>query len=246
MISRAKSKFIKSLQVKKYRKQEQSFVVEGRKSVMELFTSDFEIVTLVAMAEFLREHESKIPSGIEVLTASEKDMKGLGEFQTNDSCLAVVRMKPNVPLTIRKDEFVLVLEDIRDPGNLGTMIRTADWYGVSKIIASNDCADFYNSKVLHASMGSFTRVGVYYTDLVSYLKDFRFPVFGTFLKGENVHEADFGEGGLLVIGNEGRGISPEIEPYIKRRITIPKYGKAESLNAALATGIVLDNIMRGP
>lgn len=233
------------MQVKKYRKQEQCFVVEGRKSVLELFTSDYEIVTLVVMAEFLREHGSKIPPGIEVLTASEKDMKGLGEFQSNDSCLAVARMKPNMPFTIRQDEFVLVLENIRDPGNLGTMIRTADWYGVSKIVASNECADFYNSKVLHASMGSFTRLRVFYTDLASYLKDSRVPVFGTFLKGENVHEADFGKGGLLVIGNEGRGISPEIEPYITKRITIPKYGRAESLNAALATGIMLDNIRRG-
>jgi TrmH family RNA methyltransferase len=88
-------------------------------------------------------------------------------------------------------------------------------------------------------------VSVYYSDLVSYLEDSRVPIFGTFLKGENVHEADFGEGGLLVIGNEGKGISPDIEPYITRRITIPKYGKAESLNAALATGIVLDNMRRG-
>jgi len=244
MISKAKSKFIKSLQIKKYRKQEQCFVVEGGKSVLELLNSDFEIVTVVALDEFLQEHGERIPSGTEVINASAGDLKGLGEFQSNDAGLAVARVKPNKTLGIEENEFALVLDDIRDPGNLGTIIRTADWFGISKVIASNESADFYNTKVLNASMGSFTRVKIYYTDLITYLGETDKPLFGTFLKGESVHECNFGSGGLIVIGNEAQGISSEVERFVTKRITIPGFGKAESLNAAIATGIVLDNLRR--
>ncbi len=243
MISRAKSKFIKSLQVKKYRKQEQCFVVEGKKSILELAESDFEIVMVVALEEFLREYSEKIDEA-ELVTATVSDLKGLGDFQSNDTGLAVARIKPNLPFSVGINEFVLVLDDIRDPGNLGTIVRTADWYGINKIIASNESADIYNTKVLNATMGSFTRVNTYYTDLVPYLTETKLPVIGTFLDGENVHEVNFGHGGLIVIGNEANGISSAIEKLVTKRITIPRFGKAESLNAAVATSIVLDNLRR--
>ncbi|MFM7487408.1 MAG: RNA methyltransferase, partial [Cytophagales bacterium] len=142
------------------------------------------------------------------------------------------------------DEFALVLDDIRDPGNLGTIIRTADWYGIKKIIASEETADFYNPKVIHATMGSFCRVQIFYTSLLQYLSDASQPVYGAFLDGDNVHDIDFSKSGLLVIGNEAQGISKVVENKVTQRITIPKRGGAESLNASVATAILLDNVFR--
>jgi len=244
MISKAKSKFIKSLQIKKYRKQEQCFVVEGRKSILELFNSDFEARMIVATEEFMDQYRDRVPDAAEKITVKPDELKGLGEFQSNEAGLAVAKIKPNTPIVVEPAEFALVLDDIRDPGNLGTIVRTADWYGIHKIIASPECADIYNSKVITATMGSFTRVKIFYTDLATFLHRSALPAFGTFLSGENIHSIDFGVGGLIVIGNEAQGISEAVEQYVIRRITIPRFGDAESLNAAIATSIVLDNLRR--
>ena len=237
MLSKAKIKFIKSLQIKKYRKQEQSFIVEGAKSVRELLNSDFEVVTLVGTTGFLSTVKPK--NHIEIIEASEKEMDGLGEFQSNDAALAVARTKPNEYFSVNPDEFALLLDDIRDPGNLGTIIRTADWFGVTKIIASAETADFYNQKVISATMGSFTRVKIFYTPLADYLQSSRLPVFGTYLQGANIHDVHFGSGGLILIGNESRGVQPDLAKFVTQKITIPKSGQAESLNAAIASGIIL-------
>jgi RNA methyltransferase, TrmH family len=239
MISKAAIKFIKSLQIKKYRKQEQCFIVEGAKSVHELLNSNFEVTRVFGTADFL----SSL-SGIhaEVIEVTAKDLEGLGEFQTNDAALAIARMKPNRSFVVAQDEFAIVLDDIRDPGNLGTIIRTADWYGINKIIASEETADFYNTKVINASMGSFTRTDIFYTSLETYLQNCDHKILGAFLNGEDVHHYNFGKGALVVIGNEARGISPSVEKLITGRITIPRYGQAESLNAAIATAIICDNI----
>lgn len=243
MLSKAKIKFVKSLQIKKYRKQEQCFVVEGAKSVMELPSSEFEVVLLLVTKEFREQH--RLPQAGEVIEVTAKELAGIGEFQTNDSALAVVRMRALNHLEIGEDEFALVLDDMKDPGNLGTIIRTADWFGITKIIASEETADFYNPKVIAATMGSFTRCKILYTDLVEYVKHKRnLRIFGAFLDGKDVHEVKFGTGGLVVIGNESRGISNELAPYVTHRITIPRYGMAESLNAAMATGIICDNLRR--
>lgn len=244
MLSKAKIKFVKSLQLKKYRKQEQCFVVEGLKSVRELLSSDFEIVTLLVTKEF--REKNRLPSSAEIIEVTEKELESLGEFQSNDSALAVAKMRTLNDLDIKRDEFALVLDDIRDPGNLGTIIRTADWYGITKIIASEETADFYNPKVIASTMGSFTRCQILYTDLIAYLKSKNGrSVFGAFLDGKDVHEVNFGSEGFIVIGNESRGISDELANFITNRITIPRYGNAESLNAAMATGIICDNLRRG-
>jgi TrmH family RNA methyltransferase len=242
MLSKANIKFIKSLQVKKYRKQEQCFVVEGAKSVQELLTSDFEVVSLYATAQFLAAQSTYLPPHVEEV--SERELEGLGEFQTNNAALAVAKLKANQPLSIKEGEFVLILDDIRDPGNLGTIIRTADWYGVNQIIASLETSDFYNSKVITSTMGSFTRVEIFYTDLAEYLQSVNSKVYGAYLDGVNVHETDFSNGGHVIIGNESRGISAELEKFITDKITIPRFGKAESLNAAIATAVICDNIRR--
>ena len=243
MLSKADIRYIKSLQVKKYRKQEQCFIVEGAKSVQELLRSDFHTVMLLATPEFLATTESG--AGYRIEEVNEKALEGLGDFQTSTSAVAVAKMKPNNPLTISQDEYVLLLDDIRDPGNLGTIIRTADWYGITKIVASSETADFYNPKVINSTMGSFTRTSIYYTDLADFLNSAKgHAVYGAYLEGQTIYETKFASGGIIVIGNESRGISEKLEGFISQKITIPRFGNAESLNAAIATAVILDNVRR--
>ena len=242
MLSKVTIKFIKSLQVKKYRKQEQCFLIEGAKSVEELLASDFEVVKLLGTADFL--YGRKLPPRLDVVEVPESTLEGLGEFQTNRSALAIARLKPNTPLFASAFEYGIVLDDIGDPGNLGTIIRTADWYGIQKIIASPATADFYNPKVVSATMGSFTRVQVFYSDLADYFSKNTLPVYGAYLDGEDVHQVPFGSGGLILIGSESHGISSALSNFVTDKITIPNYGKAESLNAAIATAVICDNVRR--
>jgi len=244
MVSKSKIKFIKSLQVKKYRKEEQSFVVEGAKSVEELLHSGFVVVWIAATEDFLfKNKETLAKRKIEVITATENELSQMGSFQTNEAAIAIAKMKGNGVRDL-KDEFCLVLDDLRDPGNIGTIIRTADWYGITNIIASEETADFYNPKTINATMGSFCRVNVFYTDLSEFLATNKLPVFGAFIDGEDVHRVNFGKRGLLVIGNESNGISSAVAKFVQHRITIPRVGGAESLNAGIATGIILDNIYK--
>jgi TrmH family RNA methyltransferase len=242
MLSKAKIKFVKSLQIKKYRKQEQLFVVEGAKGVTELLRGSFDVTMVIGTPDYLATINPSITT--EVFEASGDELEALGEFQSNETVLAIARMKPNLPLSIDRGEFALVLDDIRDPGNLGTIIRTADWYGIKKIIASPETTDCYNAKVITATMGSFTRVSLFYTSLETYLSENSFRVFGAYLEGTDVHTMTFGEGGLVLIGNEAHGISESLQAFVTDKITIPKYGQAESLNAAIATAIICDNIRR--
>jgi len=245
MVSKAKIKFIKSLQVKKYRKQEQSFVVEGAKSVVELLQSDYEVTWLAGSESFFEQHQQQLllSKKFEIERVSIKELEQLSSFQTNDAAVAIAKMKMNV-LPNLENEFCLVLDDLRDPGNVGTIIRTADWYGIKTIIASEETADFYNAKTISATMGSFCRVNIFYANLIDFFQKNKLPVFGAFMNGNNVHQTDFGKNGLIVIGNESNGISEEVAKFINHRITIPRIGKAESLNAGIATAIILDNIFR--
>lgn len=246
MISRAKIKWVKSLQLKKYRIEEQSFVVQGLKSVQELLDSNFQIELIAGTTGIMQnlEFSSEEKRG-EWISVSAKELDLMGTFQTNDSVLAVAKMKENLPMLPSSNEFVLALDDIRDPGNLGTIVRTADWFGISKIVASASTTDIYNPKTISATMGSFCRVGVTYTDLPAYLSKCSIPVFGAFLEGANVHSENFGAGGILVIGNESNGISESVKKWVTQKVFIPGFGKAESLNAAIAAGIILDNVFRG-
>lgn len=233
------------MQLKKYRKQEQCFVVEGEKSVREVLQSDFDVLQVFVTPEFYQGNHGILKTvNAEVIEVKPTELAGLGDYTTNDAALAIVRMKPNYKPTLGSNEFILMLDDLRDPGNFGTIIRTADWYGIHTIIASEETADVYNSKVIQSSMGSFTRVTVFYTNLEAYLAENTLPVFGAFLDGENVHTIAYGKGGIIVIGNESNGISKAVEKFITRRITIPKYGGAESLNAAIATAVICDTIRR--
>jgi TrmH family RNA methyltransferase len=168
----------------------------------------------------------------------------VGSVETNNAALAVVFMKEDRPPGMPLTDFIVVLDDIRDPGNLGTIIRTADWYGVRHIVASPETVDFYNPKVISSSMGSFLRTGVSYTALPEFLSKISVPIYGALLKGESVHRTKFEKAGALVIGNESNGISSEVEKLVTHPVTIPKFGGAESLNASTATAVILDNIRR--
>jgi RNA methyltransferase, TrmH family len=245
MLSKARIKFIKSLQLKKYRKQEQCFTVEGEKSVLEVLNSTLHVRELYATTGFLERQRSAVGrfEG-NVIPVAEKELSSLGDYASNNAALAIVSIPENAPPAPRADQFTIMLDDVRDPGNLGTIIRTADWYGITTIIASEETADVYNSKVIQASMGSFIRTRVYYANLMEFLTGNTLPVYGTFLNGENAHTIDYGSGGIVVVGNEANGISKDVEKFITRRVTIPRYGNAESLNAAIATSVILDNIRR--
>jgi TrmH family RNA methyltransferase len=246
MISTKWLKLIKSLQVKKYRKIHQAFLVEGAKSVQELIQSDFEVMAVFATQTFYQEHIRLFQNqSFEHQVVKEDELAKIGSFQSNNACLAVAKAKLNEAVTFNSDEFGLVLDGIQDPGNVGTIVRIADWYGINKVICSDDTADIYNPKVISASMGSFTRVQTYYCDLVEYLKNQKsMPVYGAFLEGQNVHGYPFAPAGLVVMGNESQGIREPLQKFIRHKIHIPRYGGAESLNVGIATAIICDNLRR--
>ncbi|MCL6258177.1 RNA methyltransferase [Aquiflexum sp. TKW24L] len=245
MLSKNTLKFIKSLQQKKIRKQEQLFFVEGSKNVTELLQSDYEVSQVLFTQQYGKGHAELLKrSNADIFEVSQTTLESVGSFQSNDAALAVAKSKPNTPIEMTSDEWVIALDDVKDPGNLGTIIRIADWYGIQKLLLSEESAEFYNPKVLHASMGSFTRVKVFYTDLKSQFEKAGLPIYGAFLEGESIYESKFGKGGIILMGNESNGISRELESSVTHKITIPRFGKAESLNVAVATAIFCDNIKR--
>ncbi len=244
MISKQQTKYVKSLKLKKYRKKAELFLVEGAKNVIELLASDFEIQDLFVTEKFMLEFPDLPASELEHVICSEKELAGLGTFQTNEYALAVVKMK-SVPFDISNDELVLALDDVSDPGNLGTIIRIADWFGLKTIISGMDSADLYNPKVINASMGSFTRVNVHSMDLEGFFSsNTKHRVYGAMLNGEDVHGIQIDHPAILLLGNESKGISTSLCDFIDKKITIPKIGGAESLNVAVSTAIICDNIFR--
>ncbi|MDN3670999.1 RNA methyltransferase [Echinicola jeungdonensis] len=244
MISKNTLKFIKSLQQKKIRKNERAFFVEGSKNVTELLKSDFEVTHLLFTDKYSLEQAALVDDfkGEKALVQA-KVLESTGAFKSNDSALAVAKMKPNHPFSLDND-LAIALDDVRDPGNLGTIIRIADWYGIKKLILSEQTADFYNPKVLQASMGSFTRVDFFYTSLEKYLSQVNIPVYGAFLEGGNIYQAYLETPGIILMGNESKGISPNLEKWVNQKLTIPRLGNAESLNVAIATAIICDNFRR--
>ncbi|MDZ7897098.1 MAG: RNA methyltransferase [Arcicella sp.] len=245
MITKNQIKYINSLQQKKFRTENQSFVVEGAKSVLELLRSDFETELLFVTDEFFEQHQNLLQAfHIQGFIVNQADLEKAGSYNSNNAALAVVKTKENEELLVGENEFALILDDIRDPGNLGTIIRVADWYGIQKIICSHSTVDFYNPKVISATMGSFTRSRLYYTDLEGFIRNQNANIYGTLLDGDNIHKIKFSNSGYIIIGNEANGISSNIEQLITHKITIPRFGQAESLNAGIATAVVLDNLRR--
>lgn len=235
MLSRSEVKYIQSLYHKKNRDAEDVFIAEGVKIIHEILYSDFKIKKIYALKEWIDKnntHEN-------IIEINETELKKISGFETPNKVLAVVYKKSTKKIPDLKNNITLVLDGIQDPGNLGTIIRTANWFGIKNIIASNDTADVYNAKVIQASMGSFTGLNIFYADVKLFLANNKILVCGAVLNGENISSIQKLNECLLIIGNEGKGIRDDIYPFIQKKISIPKFGNAESLNAAVATGIIL-------
>lgn len=250
MLSKSQIRFITSLKQKKFRKLHGVFVVEGVKSAEEFIDSDYEVLSLFITPDTTTKM-SKIPRKIEFFEITDEELKKISNLTTPQGVLAVVKIptrdesaKPPLYGKAGEKGFTLVLDDVQDPGNLGTIIRTADWFGFSTIICSVGSVDAYNPKTVQASMGSLARVRVLYTDLVDLFEASPLPVFGAVLDGQSIYEVDFGKHGFVLLGNEGQGISPEIQSFIHHPVTIPRRGVAESLNVAISAALFCSELYR--
>lgn len=238
MLSKNEVKYIQSLCQKKQRQQEGLFLVEGVKLVDELLRSDFEVHGVYALAGWMAAH-----AGVKAVEITPDELAKISGQATPNQVLAVVKQKPQPPLEPFAGKLTLALDGIQDPGNLGTIIRIADWFGISQVLAGLDTAEQYNPKVIQSTMGSFLRVRVHYCELASVLAAAGVPVVGALLDGNSLYTADRFKEGIVVIGNESKGIQPALLPYITHPVTIPRIGAAESLNAAVAAGIILSHIV---
>lgn len=245
MISKNKAKFIKSLQLKKYRKAEGAFVVEGGKSVLELLKSGFQIREVYVTPSFFDANEALLKQYADrLLIATEKELESAGSLKSNNAALAVASLPAEQPPAFDKRDFLLALDDVRDPGNLGTIVRIADWYGIYQLLCSEETTDAFAPKVVQACMGSLTRVKVSYGNLKSLISSSGLPVYGAVLNGKSVHEEHFAAQGIILMGNESNGISKELLTLVDHPVTIPGLGGAESLNVAVATAVICDNMRR--
>jgi RNA methyltransferase, TrmH family len=239
-LSKAKQKWIRSLQLKKNRDQEMVFVVEGEKSVLEGLSSYAQHLELLVSIDSF---SSQIPSEFlsKTFTVTTKDLEQISELKTPNKCIAVFK---RLNTSLQLNQLTIVLDGIQDPGNMGTILRLADWFGVKQLVCSKDTVDCYNSKVIQSSMGAIYRIPVHYMDLASYLTNTEQKKYGAMLNGKNYKETDYPKDAILIMGNEGKGVRPEIEALIDFPITIPRFGEAESLNVATATAILLAEIIQ--
>ncbi|MEP7238521.1 MAG: RNA methyltransferase [Ferruginibacter sp.] len=255
MLSKTHTKYIQSLLHKKFRDEMGLFIAEGPKVVMDLLNSrKFVCKEILALDEWINEHIILLSSGNDILITEVKDfeLKKISSLATAHSVLAVFeKRKPKFNIET-SGKITLALDTIQDPGNLGTIIRIADWFGISDIVCSIGSADMYNAKVVQSTMGSLGRVNIIYTDLAEWLKENKKPrpdepfgrakIYSASLEGKDVKTIGKLKEGILIIGNEANGVSNEVMELVEEKITIPKIGDAESLNAAVATGIILSHV----
>ena len=239
MVSKNQIKLINSLQQKKYRKLHNLFIAEGKKVIQELIDANFSLEHLFVTKTdlFDKKHAAS--------HISDSELKKISALTSANDCLAVFKIKEYS--SSANSGLELALDNIKDPGNMGTIIRLCDWFGISKIVCSEETVDIYNPKVVQATMGSLARVQVVYTNLAAYLKATDLEIFGTFMEGENIYKKVVPDSGILVMGNEANGISSEIENLITQKIAIPRFGnlqQTESLNVATATAIFLSEFKR--
>lgn len=249
MVSKTTIKFIKSLKQKKFRIQHGCFSVEGPKMVDELLQSDFRVRNIIGTASWIEKQGKSSGPANELVEISAKDLERISGLKTPNQVLAVAEIpKWKVPVPKDLSGLVLALDGISDPGNLGTILRIADWFGIREVICSEDTVDVFNPKVVQASMGSLFRVRVVYGHLADFLNnpDLKLLKFGAVMDGENIYKKKLPAEGLLVIGSESHGISPGVASEIDVGLTIPASAEAtESLNAAVATGIICSEFRRG-
>ncbi|KIA90339.1 RNA methyltransferase [Kaistella jeonii] len=238
MLTAHKIKILQSLDQKKFRQKYNLFLVEGNKTVKEIPFSEYKIKEIFSVNPDSLSVETSLIT--EILPS---ELKKISFLQHPKDSVAVCELKEE--RILENDSVQIILDGIQDPGNLGTIIRLADWFGISQIICSEDTVDFYNPKVIQASMGSFLRVNLVYQNLESYLSNCDSAIIGTDMDGESFYDYSFPKKFNLVMGNEGNGIRPEIEKLLTDKITIPRFGKSqatESLNVSMATGIILGQI----
>lgn len=249
MISKSLQKQIRSLELKKFRKESGLFVAEGGKTVIDILNSDIECCKIIATEEWLSENHIK--QDIPVLTASEEELQRISFLRTPQGVLGLFRQREsNIDNEIPKRELCIALDDVQDPGNLGTIIRIADWFGIEHVFCSMNTADIYNPKTVQATMGAICRVKVHYVDLPCYLESLKgeVPIYGTFLNGENIYKKELKLNGIIVMGNEGNGIGKRCEKCVDERLFIPNYPAdretSESLNVSTATAIICAEFRR--
>ena len=244
MLGKSQAKYIQSLGQKKVRDEKGLFIAEGPKIMAELIAmAKEEIVQLFAVKEWLLQNEDAC-AGIAAMEVSEVELGKISQMSTPNKVVATVRKPVHEDIGSAKGIVSIALDTIQDPGNLGTIIRIADWFNIRHVICSKDCADVYNPKVVQSTMGSIMRVQTQYTDLPAWLEDQKdVYIYAAALEGQNIATTKKITEGIVVIGNESKGISPEIMKLVDVKITIPGKGNAESLNAAVATGIILSHII---
>mgnify|MGYP003582959704 FL=1 len=239
-VSKNDIKYIQSLANKKFRQEHGVYLAEGTKVINDLLNGYSKYINGIYALKDWADFDLAQKKNVAVTIVEPFEMAKMSQLQTPASVLAVVHMESSELKLLAAGKWTLVLDGIQDPGNLGSIIRLADWFGIENIICSADTVDCYNPKVVQAAMGSLWRVKIHYSDLKTVLHiNMQLPVYGTLLNGDNLFQTGVLQPGIIIIGNEGKGIRPENLSYISKAITIPKYGEAESLNAAIATGIVL-------
>ncbi len=239
-ISGTYKKLLRRLTHKKHREKEKLFLVAGRKSVLEVHASAYQIEALFATSELLRNFPEFQSWSVPIYQVSSGELSQLSSLTHHQDILALVAYPSSPSLSSPLAAPHLILDDIQQPHNLGALLRVADWYGISHIVASPQTVDLYNPKVIQASMGSFGRVSVHYRPLVPHCKSASIPLIGATLTGESLHHASLPLPAALVIGNEARGIRQVLYSYLKQEVTIPRRGQAASLNLAVAAGILCE------
>lgn len=248
MLSAAQIKKIRLLHQKKYRSDSGLFIAEGVKVVAELLKSRYRVREILALPQWIGQNSASLPEGLPAQPLSPRELARISALSSPNMVFAVVEKPDHTTPDLKGMKgFTLLLDGISDPGNLGTILRTADWFGIDTVLCSADCVEVYNPKVIQATMGSVFRVKTIYTDLAAAIDDIKevMPVYGTFLSGENLYQSNFGSSGAIVIGSESHGISAGIETLIQKRLHIPTLSPgAESLNAAVACALVCAEINR--
>jgi len=245
MLSKYQISLLKSLQQKKSRIENALFLAEGYKSVVEFIDSPYQVEGIYYTAPF-DPKMLNLSRNINLYAISATEMQKISALKTPQDVIAAIAIPgwPELVNSNLKEKFSIVLDGVQDPGNMGTIIRTADWFGITDIICSTETVDAYNPKVVQASMGSLSRIRVHYTELATALPKYNLPVFGAMLDGEVIYKTDFGNEGLLLMGNEGNGIRPELQKHLTSAVTIPRVGKAESLNVGIATALFCSELNR--
>lgn len=243
MLSKAQSKYIRSLSQQKYRNENKAFLVEGDKIVKEWLSAKAKINYLLGLESWIEENRALLSYlDANVIIVEEHELKAVSALKTPNKVLAVATM-PDVVNGNIADGWVLALEHIQDPGNMGTIMRIADWFGINNIVCSDNCVDIYNPKVVQAAMGAHLRVNTVYTNINNFIKETKLTTYAATLTGDNIKTIDATSNGVIIIGNESKGISDELIQLADKQITISKKGGAESLNAAVSAGIIVASLV---